>query len=313
VYVAGGEGLLGPALARAALRSGCAVVGDAGGGPLLTDARAVDQFIAGARPSWVIVAGGRSAGIGGNEQFPADLMADNLHGDTNVLTSAHRHGVEKLVYLAPACVYPRRCPQPMRVEHLMTGPLEPTSEAYALAKLAGLTLCRALRRQHRVSFITAIGANPFGPGDDFAAGTSHVVAALIERMHGARQRAADHVTVWGTGRARRELIFADDLADACLFLLRHDDAPDAINIGTGESVSIAELAERIRAVVGYAGRLEFDATRPDGMPDKRLDASPLRALGFRPATRLDAGLAATYAWFAAHIETPSAPAVAGRP
>jgi GDP-L-fucose synthase len=240
-------------------------------------------------------------------------MADNLRGDTHVLTGAHRAGVGRLLYLAPACVYPRECPQPMGVEHLMTGPLEPTSAPYALAKLAGLALCRALRRQHGTPFIAAISANPFGPGDDFGADTAHVIPALIARMHAAKGAGAPSVTIWGTGRARREFIFADDLADACLFALRRYDDAEPINLGTGDAVSIAELAERIRAVVGYGGRLAFDAGRPDGTPDKRLDAARLRALGFTPATGLDAGLAATYAWFLERAARVSAAAAAVRP
>jgi GDP-L-fucose synthase len=301
VYIAGGEGVLGRALRTAATRCGYDVRGVLGNEPALDNARAVDDFLAAVRPDWVIVAGGRSAGIGGNERFPADLMADNLRADTHVLTSARRHGVVKLLYLAPACIYPRRCPQPMRVEDLMTGQLEPTSEAYALAKLSGLTLCAALRRQHGVSFVAAIGANPFGPGDDFEADTSHVIAALMARMHAAKQVAAPSVTIWGTGRARREFIFADDLAAGCLFLLRHYDAPEPINVGTGDSVSIMELAEVIRSVVGYRGRLAVDPSRPDGTPDKRLDSSSLRALGWAPTTSLETGLAETYAWFLDHV------------
>jgi GDP-L-fucose synthase len=296
LYVAGGHGLLAPALRTAARRHGCHVI-EAGEATPDSDADAVDRLFARERPDWVIVAGGRSAGIGGNERFPADLMVDNLRADTDVLMSAQRHGARRLLYLAPGCVYPRQCPQPMRPEHLLTGPLEPTSEPYALAKLAGLTLCRALRRQHAAPFVSAIAANPFGPGDDFAADTAHVIPALIARLHSAREANADAVAVWGTGRAVREFIYADDLADACLFVLATYDAPEPINLGTADAVSIGSLAGRIRDVVGYRGRLEFDPSRPDGMPDKRLDSSALRALGWRPSTGLTAGLAATYAWF----------------
>jgi GDP-L-fucose synthase len=311
VWVAGGEGLLGPALRAAAARHGHPVIGTEAG-PDPGDTVAVDRLLAGERPDWVVVAGGRTAGIGGNERFPADLMADNLRADTQVLTSAHRHAVGRLLYLAPACIYPRECAQPMRVEHLMTGPLEPTSEAYALAKLAGLTLCRALRRQYRAPFVAAICANPFGPGDDFGADTAHVVPALIARMHEAKLSGAPSVTIWGTGRARREFVFVDDLADACLFALRAYDGPEPINLGSGDAVPIAELAERIRAVVGYGGRLAFDASRPDGAPDKRLDSAALRALGWAPSTGLDAGLAATYAWFLERVARTPAPAAALR-
>ncbi|HLK59149.1 MAG TPA: GDP-L-fucose synthase [Chthonomonadaceae bacterium] len=257
----------------------------------------VEAFLGEARPQYLFLAAGRSGGIGANQQFPADLMRDNLLTFTNVIGSAHRHGVTKLLYLASSCSYPRDCPQPMRPEMLMTGPLEPTNHAYATAKLAGIALCQAYRQQYGVDFITVIPANDYGPGDDFSADNAHVVSALIRKMHMAKQEGAAYVTVWGSGQARREFAYADDLADACLFAMQNYSDAAPLNLGSGEEVSIAELAEAVRAVVGYTGELQFDTTRPDGMPLKRLDTTPLRAMGWQPATSLKEGLEATYAWF----------------
>jgi GDP-L-fucose synthase len=260
----------------------------------------VDAFIARVRPGAVVVASVRSGGIAANMRHPADFLQENLAADTSVIAAAHRHRVPKLLYLGSSCMYPRACAQPMRVEDLMTGPLEPTSEAYATAKLAGLALVRAHRRQHGDDFIAAIPADAFGPGDDFSDEGAHVVAALIRRFHEAKDRQAPTATVWGTGRARRDFLFVDDLADACLLLLDRYTGDAPINVGGGADVPIAELAGLIRDVVGYAGALVFDAAKPDGMPRKTLDTAPLAALGFTPATGLRAGLAATYAWFLAH-------------
>jgi GDP-L-fucose synthase len=227
-------------------------------------------------------------------------MLDNLLVQTHVLRAAQRSGVRKLVYLASACIYPRECEQPMRPEALGSGALEPTSEAYATAKLAGVVLCRALARQHGARFVAAIPAAVFGPGDDFDPERAHVVGALVRRMHEARRRGDPEVVVWGSGRARRDFLFVEDLAEACVLLMERyeDEAP--VNLSSGEGVTIAELAERVRKAVGYEGRLRFDASRPDGAPCKVLDAGPLRRLGFRARTPLDDALAATARWFEQH-------------
>jgi GDP-L-fucose synthase len=230
-------------------------------------------------------------------------MRDNLLAATHVLSAGNRYGVTKLVYLASSCVYPRLCPQPMREEALWTGPLEPTNEAYATAKLAGLTLCRAYAQQHGARFAAAIPANPFGPEDDFRLQEGHVIPSLLARFHEAKTVGRAEVTVWGTGRPRREFLFADDLADACLFVMKAYDDPRPINLGGGEDCSIAELADMIQEVVGYRGRIVFDPTRPDGMPLKRLDGSRLRSLGWSPTTSLRQGLEATYRWYLRHNHT----------
>ncbi|MBI1928719.1 NAD-dependent epimerase/dehydratase family protein, partial [Candidatus Poribacteria bacterium] len=214
------------------------------------------------------------------------------------IDSAYRYGVKKLLYLASSCSYPKHCPQPMRPESLMTGPLEPTNEAYAVAKIAGMKLCQAYYQQYGANFITGIPANAFGPGDDFSPGDSHVIPALIRKMHEAKVRGTVSVEVWGTGTPRREFIFADDLADACLFVMReYDDPRFPINLSGSSDLSILELAALVKEVVGYPGELRFDPSKPDGMPLKRLDSSQLSRMGWQPKTPFRAALAMTYQWF----------------
>jgi GDP-L-fucose synthase len=310
--VVGATSPVGAAVVRALRRGGHdAVSALPGDGPDPADGDALDAFFARVRPRRVVMASVRSGGIRANERWAADFMVDNLRADTQVIAAAHRHRVEKLIYLASSCAYPRDCRQPMRVEDLLTGPLEPTSEAYAMAKLAGISLCRAFRRQHGDDFIAAIPADAYGPGDDFSEEGSHVVAALIRRLHEAKERRAPSATVWGTGQARREFMYVDDVADACLFVLRRYTGDVPINLGGGADVSIREVAELIRAVVGYEGTLEFDPARPDGMPRKALDAAPLRALGWTPSRDLRTGLQATYEWFVRH--SPPTHVAAARP
>ncbi|HXG51079.1 MAG TPA: GDP-L-fucose synthase [candidate division Zixibacteria bacterium] len=298
IYVAGGDTLVGASLLAELERRGYRrIVNRSVPEPDLADPAETDEFFRTTLPELVFVAAGKSGGIEANRKYPASLMADNLLVATNVIRAAHRHGVRKLLYLASSCVYPRLCPQPMEVGSLMTGPLEPTNEAYAAAKLAGLILCRAYRVEHGVNFVTLIPANPFGPGDDFSLEGSHVIAALMRRMHAAKIRGESTVRVWGSGRPRREFIFARDLADACIFVMQRYEDDEPINVGVGSDLSIAELAELVRETVGYRGRLEFDPGQPDGMPAKLLDSSRLRAMGWRPQTPLKTALAETYEWF----------------
>lgn len=296
ILVAGGTTLIGAALLRLLEREGyTAVFHDEGLD--LSDAAAADALLARTRPRHLFLVAGRTAGIRGNQLYPADLMLDNLAVGLNVVVGARRHGVRKLLYLASSCSYPRQCPQPMREDALLSGPLEPTNEAYAMAKLATFKLCQAMASQYRARFITGIPANCFGPGDHFDEDNAHVVGALIRRMHRARLRGEPEVVVWGTGRARREFIYVDDVARACLFVMQRYEGAEPINLGGGTDVSIRELAELIREVVGYTGRLVFDPDRPDGMPLKALDASRLLSLGFAPAHRLEPALEATYRWY----------------
>jgi GDP-L-fucose synthase len=301
VYVAGGDTLAGAALLERLRADGCRnLAGAPPGEPDPTDAGQVEDFFARARPEYVVVAAGRSGGIGLNQRRPAELMWHNLLVAAHVIACAHRYGVVKLLYLASSCAYPRHAAQPLHVESLLKGPPEPTSLPYATAKLAGWQLCDAYRRQYGSRFVTAIPANPFGPHDDFSAEGGHVIPALMRRAHEAKRRGEPVLTVWGTGAPRREFLFARDLADACLFVLRHYDGREPINLGGGAELSIAETARAVADVVGYRGRLEFDAAKPDGAPLKALDWGPLRALGWRPAVAFRAALAETYDWFLRH-------------
>ncbi len=298
IYVAGGTTLAGVALRERLLSDGYVnLVGEPPEEPDLTVASQVEAFFAATRPEYVFVAAGESAGIAGNQARPADLMLHNLLVVSHLLPCAHRHGVRKLLYLGSSCSYPRNTPQPMRVESLLTGPLEPTSAAYATAKLAGWQLCAAYRRQYGANFVTAIPANLFGPHDDFNPDSGHVLPALLRRCHEARLRDEPEVIVWGMGTARREFLFTRDLADACVFVMRHYDGAEPINLGGAEDVSILEAAHAVADVVGYRGRLRCDPSKPDGMALKRLDCSPLARLGWRPGTEFRTALAETYKWF----------------
>lgn len=302
IYVAGGDTLIGTAL-RERLRAGgyTNLIGEPPDEPDLACSWQVEDFFAAERPEYVFLTAGRSGGIHANQSYPAQLMRDNLLVAVHVVHAAHSHSVAKLLYLASSCSYPRLAAQPMRVESLMTGTLEPTNEAYAMAKLAALVLCQAYRRQYGASFITAIPANAFGPHDDFSAEDSHVIPGLIRRFHEARYQAQAEVCIWGSGRPRREFLYSRDLADACVFVMQKYDADEPINLGGGQDLSIADTANAIAAVVGYRGRLSFDSSRPDGMPLKSLDSQPLRELGWTPSTPFRTALAETYDWFLRNI------------
>jgi GDP-L-fucose synthase len=302
IYVAGGRTLVGGAILRQLSRRGLTrLVGLGEDEPDPADPGQVIPFFAAHRPAYVFVAAGRSGGIAANRGVPADLMLHNLRVAATLVPAAHRYGTRKLLYLASSCIYPRECPQPMRPESLLAGPLEPTNEAYALAKLAGVTLCQAYATQYGARFVAAIPASPFGPGDDFTAEGSHVIPALLARMHQAREAGRGAVEVWGTGAPRREFLFADDLAEACLTVMERYQETAPINLGGGETLSIRALAELVAEVVGYRGVIRFDPSRPDGMPEKRLDPTALLALGWRPATPLRGALAATYAWYLENV------------
>jgi GDP-L-fucose synthase len=298
IFVAGGNTLLGAALIDRLRAEGSPnLVGLPPDEPDLTAAGQVEDFFGETRPEYVFVAAGESGGIGRNRMHPATLMLDNLLSAAHVIHSAHVHDVRKLLYIGSACCYPRDSPQPMRTESLMTGLLEPTNAAYATARLAGLQLCAAYRQQYGAHFITAIPANPFGPHDDFSEEDGHVIASLIRRAHDAKCRNEPELAVWGTGKPRREFVYAPDLADACLFVMRHHGAAEPINLGGGIELSVADLAQMIAEVVGYRGRIRFDATKPDGMSRKVLDSSRLRAMGWQPTIDIRRALAETYDWF----------------
>ncbi len=312
IYVAGMSTLMGSALVRELRRQGYVnLLALDEEEPDLSEASAVDAFFARFGPEVVFLAGGRTAGIRGNEQFPADLMLNNLLVECHIVDRAFRHGVRQLLYLASSCCYPRACSQPMRVESLLTGPLEPTNEAYALAKLAGIGLCRAYASQHGVRFISVIPGDTFGPQDDFKTEESHVVPALLHRIHEAKVSGEATVAIWGTGMPRRDFVYADDLADACITVMQRYRGLDPINVSAGMDLSIRNLAELLKDIVGFRGTLEFDTGRPDGMPLKVLDTSELQKLGWRPRTPLRDALQVTYTWFLEHEQQRTLEATSG--
>jgi GDP-L-fucose synthase len=297
IFIADNHGLIGEAIRRLLRDDGYEnVLGDPGR-PSLIDAREVEAFFSRTLPEYVFAVGGKSGGIGANQKFPADLMLDNLLVDCQVIASAHRCGAKKLLYLGSSCSYPRACLQPMQVSSLMTGVLESTNEAYATAKLAGIKLSQAYRQQYGIDMISAIPANVFGPGDDFGVEDSHVIAALMVKMHQAKLSQTNTVEVWGSGLPRREFVYVADVADAAIFLMKHYSSPLPINLGSGSDAAIREIAELIKEVVGYSGELRFDPKKPDGMPLKSLDSSELFALGWQPKVPLRLGLEKTYQWY----------------
>jgi GDP-L-fucose synthase len=302
VCVAGGGTLIGAALRRRLNQQGYPLVGASAPEPEWGDREQVEAFMARTKPTHVFVAAGRSGGIRANQRYPVELMRDNLLVAVTVLDAAWRAGVRKLLYLASSCAYPRAAAQPMRVEALSAGPPEPTNAAYALAKRAGIQLCAAYQTQHQARFVAGIPADVFGPDDDFSAEDSHVLPALLRKVHEARTRGLREVVLWGSGTPRREFLFADDLADACIVVMKAYDGPGPINLGGGTALSIRELAAEVAAVVGYRGTVRFDATQPDGMPVKLLQADELAALDWRPATPLSKALEETYRWFCAREE-----------
>jgi GDP-L-fucose synthase len=263
----------------------------------LRDAAAVDTWFSRHRPRYVLHAAGTVGGIQANASRPADFLYDNVMMQATVLRAAHQAGTEKLLYLGSSCVYPRDCPQPIKEEYLLTGPLERTNEAYAIAKIAGVKACQAYRAQFGARFISAMPTNVYGPGDHFDLVNSHVLAAMIRKFDDARRQGDRHVTLWGTGKPRRELLFVDDLADACLFLLENYDDPAPINVGTGRDLAIAELGELVREVVYPEAEIRFDPSRPDGTPRKVLDLTRLHALGWRHRVELAEGIRLTYKWY----------------
>lgn len=298
VFVAGHRGLVGGALVRRLQREPSVELLLRTRAELdLTDQRAVDAFFATERPAQVYLAAAKVGGILANDTYPADFIGENLAIQTNVIQAAHRHGTAKLLFLGSSCIYPKHAPQPMPEDCLLTGPLEPTNEWYAIAKIAGLKLAQAYRKQHGFDAICAMPTNLYGPGDNFDLGTSHVLPALIRKFVEAVESGSSEVEIWGTGNPRREFLHVDDLADACVFLMGHYSDAAPVNVGWGEDVTIAELARMIASATGFRGRLRFDPGRPDGTPRKLLDTSRLTALGWKPRIRLPEGIAATLDWY----------------
>jgi GDP-L-fucose synthase len=301
IFVAGHRGLVGSAIVRALGRQGFEQLVLRTSAELdLRDQEAVNRFFAEVRPHQVALAAAKVGGIHANDTYPADFIRDNLQIQTNVIDSAWRHGVRKLCFLGSSCIYPKLAPQPIHEDSILTGPLEPTNEWYAVAKIAGLKMCQAYRRQYGFNAICLMPTNLYGPGDNFDLQNSHVLPALIRRCHEAKLRGDAELTVWGTGTPRREFLHVDDLASAVVHLMRTYDRGDLVNIGCGSDVTIRELAESVRDVVGFEGRLTFDTSKPDGTPRKLLDVSRLASLGWTPNISLLDGICSTYEWFVAN-------------
>lgn len=314
IYVAGHRGLVGSALVRVLTARGHTNLITRSHAELdLTEQAAVEAFFAQARPEYVFLAAARVGGILANDTYPAEFIRDNLAIQTNVIHAAWKYGVERLLFLGSSCIYPKHCPQPIREEYLLTGPLEPTNRPYAIAKIAGIEQCWSYNRQYGTRFLAVMPTNLYGPGDNYHPQNSHVIPALIRRFHEAKVSGAPSVTVWGSGTPRREFLYSDDMAEACVFLMdlpearfmpllaqdRNDGPPPLVNIGVGEDLTIRELAELVRQVVGYAGEIVFDTTKPDGTPRKLLDVSRLHGLGWRARVDIATGLERAYADFIA--------------
>jgi len=298
IYVAGHRGLVGSAIVRRLRAEGYDNLLLRTSRELdLREQQAVRAFFAAEKPDYVILAAARVGGILANDTWPADFLYDNLMMEANVIHASYESGVKKLLALGSTCIYPKMAPQPLKEEYLLSGPLEPTNEWYAVAKIAGIKLCQAYRRQHGCSFIAAMPTNLYGPGDNFDLETSHVLPAMIRKFHEAREANAESVGLWGTGKALREFLHVDDLADACLFLMRHYDDGEIVNIGVGKDISIADLADLVRDVVGFEGRVEYDASKPDGTPRKLVDTSRINGLGWKARIGLREGVEQTYRWF----------------
>jgi len=306
IYVAGHRGLVGSAIRRACEARGFGNLLLRERAQLdLREPQAVERFFAEQRPEYVFLAAARVGGIHANDSRPADFIRDNLLIEANVIDAAWRHGARKLLFLGSSCIYPKLAPQPLREEYLLTGALEPTNEWYAIAKLAGLKMCQAYRRQHGFDAITLLPTNLYGPGDNFDPETSHVLPALLRRIDAARTAGADCVTLWGSGTPRREFLFVDDLAAACLLLMERYSDERPINVGCGEDLTILELAELIAQIVGFRGRFELDRSRPDGTPRKLLDVSRLNDMGWRPQVDLRTGIRLTWDWYRQRVARPS--------
>ena len=310
IYIAGNRGLVGSAIERRLRREHDAVITSDIADFDLTDARATDAFFARTQPEYVFVAAAKVGGIKANDAFPADFIRINLLIQTNLIHAAFRHKVRKLLFLGSSCIYPKLAPQPLKEEYLLTGKLESTNDAYAIAKIAGILMCKSYNRQHGTNFIAAMPTNLYGPGDNFDLQSSHVLPAWIRKFHEAKLAGQASVELWGSGNVRRELLYVEDLADALVFLMNHFDAGREredekmfVNIGLGEDIVLRDLAELVRGIVGYSGSIVWNTAMPDGTPRKLLDVSRLHALGWKAQHTLEAGIRKTYAWYQDKVAT----------
>ena len=302
IYVAGHNGMVGSAIVRELKRNGYQnIIGKSHSELDLTVQSEVEDFFAKEQPEYVFLAAAMVGGIGANMQMPADFLMQNLLIQCNVLRYAFKYGVKKLMFLGSSCIYPRLAEQPIKEEALLTGPLEPTNEGYAIAKIAGLKQCQYYRRQYHADFISVMPCNLYGYQDNFDINHSHIVSAMIQRFHNAKINNLPNVTIWGTGRVYRELLFAEDMAEACVFLMNHYEGEDFLNIGYGTDYTVLEIAEMIREIVGYKGEILTDPSKPEGMYRKLVDTSKINQLGWHPRHTLENGLQLTYQWFLDHI------------
>jgi GDP-L-fucose synthase len=303
IYVAGHKGLVGSALMRILTTQGFANILTRSRRELdLTNQQQVDDFFAANRPAYVFMAAARVGGILANDTYPAEFLGENLAIQTNVIDAAWRNGTEKFLFLGSSCIYPKFAEQPIREDSLLTAPLEPTNEWYAIAKIAGIKMCQAYRKQFGFNAISAMPTNLYGPGDNFDLQNSHVLPALLRKFHSAKTSNEPSVTVWGTGKPRREFLHVDDLADALLYLMRNYDSEEIVNVGVGTDISIAELAQLIAEIVGYQGEIVFDTSKPDGTPRKLLDVSRLQRAGWQARISLADGIRSTYQWYLEHVD-----------
>lgn len=305
VYVAGHQGLVGSALVRYLAARNYQPICISQQELDLRDNKAVDRFFTRCKPEYVFLAAAKVGGIAANSNYPADFIRDNIFIESNIIEACYRYKVKKLLFLGSSCIYPQMAPQPIREEYFLNGRLEPTNEAYAIAKIAGIKMCQAYNRQYGTNYISVMPTNLYGPQDNFSLEDSHVLPALIHRFHRAKISGEHEVVVWGSGKPRREFLHVDDLADACYHLMQTYNESEIINIGSGKDITVAELAAMVKESVGFAGKIVFDTGKPDGTPRKLLDSGRINAMGWVPKITLQEGIENTYQWFLEHIDRPA--------